>query len=255
MSFRFFVQKSVLVCLVFLLPSLCQAAFVEEQFSKLEKEIRKANDLKSLAEKIADWRDYKSWQDSIDEDLKLYIGISWLQQNHFKPATDFLLPIEPSRSHLDIWRYYQGVALIHLGKLNQASMVLADLETRHADDEDFLYLKSILQSERNQLTDAITTLDHLLKKSKKQGKAYLQRGLLHMLAFSHEKAIKDFKKAGRYLSKEDKQSRQQAMFQLGLIYLRVKLDQDKASKYFNEGIKLDPDSEMVVQLRQVLQQR
>jgi len=226
--------------------------FISQQFDRLESIVREKHEIEFIAKKLSQLRNYEEWTEEIDENLKLYIAIKWLEQNYINQSIKLLNQISSQENFQDLLMYYRSIALIHLGFAHKASGHLVNLEKKYPSDKDILYLKSIYLSDIGDLTGSIEILNKLIKKDKKNGKFYLQRGVMNLLVFSNDPALKDFKKAIKYLPKHYIYKRQQALLQAGLIYLRFKGDKDKAKAYLKRGIDVDPDSVLVKQVKQAM---
>lgn len=229
-----------------------QQDFVSTQRQILEAEVRGRVDLQQLAKDISDLKGYEVWPEDKDADRLLYIAIQWMDQHHYNSSAALLNRINPKLTNGDLWRYYQSLALIQKGKFIPVAGYVAALEQNYPKDPEVLYLKSTFLAESNDLVGALEVMNRLIKKNKKMGKAYLQRGIFNMLAFSNDQAIEDFRKAIKYLPEDQKLNRQQAYLQIGLIYWKIKMNQEKAKKFLSKGVDIDPNSELVRQVQQAL---
>lgn len=250
-----FSKKNLIFILLFCVcyPGAVSAkSYFVEQFKLLEKEVRRQWDLPFLAKKLSEVGTFEQWPQNMDHNLRLYIAIQWLDQNHVKPALHLMSDVEPESKHEDLLKYYRAAAQIYLGQVKQAGLLLSHLEKEHSRDADFLYLKSVYLAETNDLAGAIALMDATIRQESRKGKFYLQRGIYRMLAFSHDDAVKDFLKAVRYLPKGEVDKRQQAYLQVGLIFLKIKGDQKKGLEYIRKGTSLAPASDLMRQVNQVL---
>lgn len=145
----------------------------------------------------------------------------------------------------DLSIFHEATELIQQGRLEEARPLLLNLNEKYPEDSEFLFLKSGFLARKEDYKGAIDALTRILEKQTRQGKAYLQRGFLYLIAFSYDLALDDFKKAAKYLDKKETAFRQIAFLEAGLILLKINFNQDQAKKYINKGVALDPDSAIV----------
>lgn len=243
----------VILCLFVSLPAVAgRRGLVAVRLPELEASVRETHDLKSIAQRLSELKNFEEWPADVDADLRLYIAIKWLEKHHTQAAYKLLQRIPAGDTDAALWRYFNAIALLELGFPQNATAYLAQLEQDYGRDPDVLYLKSIYLSETNNLKGAIEVLDKLIRQNRRNGKFYLQRGIFNLLVFDHDRAIKDLKKAVKYLPRQALYQRQQALLQTGLIYLKIKLNRKKGMDYIRRGIELDPASELVRQLNQAI---
>ncbi len=240
---------------LFISTSAHAAGFVKKQFDRLEGEVRADHKIEFIAKKLSELKTFQDWPKDLNNDLKLYIGVTWFNQRHIAEALDLLKSFKPSKKYHDLWAYYQAMLLMHKDSPDEASRYLAILEKKYKKNVDFLFLKSIYLSQKEDLISAIQVMDRIIKKDKKNGDAYLQRGFFYLLSLTNDLAMKDFTKAIKYLPKHEIYKRQQALFQNGLLYIHYKYDQKKGMTLIKQGVNLDPSSEMVKQVKQALRRK
>ncbi|MBU0505937.1 MAG: hypothetical protein ABII18_07970 [bacterium] len=242
-----------LLLFVLLLPELVLASgFAVNSYQALEKQIRKEHSLDSVAKKMSDLQNYQDWPSEVSTDFKLYVGINWFNQHHLAESMNLLAVLKPEKKYYDLWAYYQAMIKLFVTQPEQARPYVVYLSKSYQGDVDYLFLESVLRSQTNDLIGAIKIMDQIIKKSKRNGHAYLQRGYFHMLAYSHNLAMKDFDKAIKYLPKNEINRRQQALLQSGVLYIRYKFQQKKGMAMIQEGTALNPSSELVKQVNEAL---
>ena len=240
---------------MFSFPALAaQTGFAQKKFDELEKKIRKEFELEFIAKKLTELRTFSQWPDDITSDLKVYIAVSWHKQKYNKQASELLLETFPSKEFQDLWSYEQALLLSETGKSAKATNLVSELQKKYPDDVDFLFLKSVYLAGNNKLIEAVETISKVIKRDKKNGKYYLQRALYYIMAISHDLAIKDLHKSIKYLDDNKIEQRQLAMLQLGLIYLRSKFEEKKGKEWILKGVELNPNSQLVTQVKQTLAQ-
>lgn len=227
--------------------------FSHLEFESLENELREKHGIENLAKDLADLRDYEFWPEDKDPKLKLYIALSWLNDGHVEAARDVLvtLDVDDSLSNLLNFALAKSHILAHTPEL--AVDAIAELETKFPQDVGIKKLKASYLVEQGDLTSAIEVMNELLNQYKQDGDAYLQRGSYHVMAFSTDMALVDFHKAAKKLPKYELTKLQQTYLQIGVIYYKVKLDQKKAAEYLKKGVAINPESDLVRQVRQVIQ--
>lgn len=227
--------------------------FSEVEFDKLEAELRETHGIENLARDLADLREYEFWPEDKDPKLKLYIAMSWLNDGHIEAARDLLVSLDVDESVRNLWNFALAKAhiLAHAPELALDSVV--ELEKQFPQDVGIKKLKASYLVEKGDLTSAIEVMNELLDQHKQDGDAYLQRGSYHVMAFSTDMALVDFNKATKKLPKYELTKLQQAYLQMGIIYYKVKLDQKKAAEYLKKGVAINPESDLVRQVRQVIQ--
>ncbi len=249
------VLKKILVVFLFLLTRVAVVhaqGFVTQDFTKLETEIRTQYTLEDIAQKLTEVDKQDSWPESLTPAYRLYIAINWLNQNQSLAAANLLQKIVVDPSWDDLRKYHLAMALMNLSRYREASLQVNDLAGRYASDPDAMYLTGLYLTATGDLENALVIMDKLVKISPNNGRAYLQRGILRMVSLSHDLAVEDFKKAANNLPKTDTYHRQQAYLQAGVVYFKFLNDHKKADKFFKLGINIDPDSDLVTQLKDVL---
>lgn len=247
--------KIVFLLIIFFTPSLQAKSlqgFMTRDLLKLENKVRADFSLSFIAKKISEVKEFSQWPEDLDPHLKLYVAVQWFDQGFTAEASQVLAQTVSPNDYRDLSDYYNAMALLHLNRAGEAAAFMERLSGRFGDDSDFLFLKSIYQSQTNDLPGAIATIDQVIERDKDNGKAYLQRALYHLMAISHDLAIKDLKRSLAHLSKHDSDRRQHAMLQLGLLYLNYSFDEKKAERWISRGIALNPHSVYVQQVRQSL---
>ncbi|MBF0106017.1 MAG: hypothetical protein HQM16_11900 [Deltaproteobacteria bacterium] len=229
-----------------------KTGFVSDQLKQLEQEVRAEQSIEFIAKCLSD-TDFANWTEEVSHRTKLYVAIMWIDQKNYQAAAGLLDTLDPLGEYSDLWMYFRATLLVYMGYGKESLPVITRLEGRFPSDVDVLYLKSLYLAETGDLTETLKLLGAILKKNKKDGKIYLQRGAVHMLAFDYDPAINDFKMALKYLSKDDIYARQQTSLQIGLICWKIKMQQAEGRRYLEQGMALDPDSEMVRQVRQSLE--
>lgn len=237
-------------CLMSFSAFAAKKGFVESKQEKLTQQVHKKYKTAEILKKISELRSYDAWPQNMNPVLKLYVASKWIEQNHMKEAYDVLHSIDPGQVDLDLWQFYRATTLLNLGRLNEFKSLYWALSKKYPADVDLLFLKSSYQAHNRDYIGSTQTLTEVIEKTRRNGKAYLQRGLVYLLSLSHELAFEDLKKAARYLDKENVYYRQMAYLQMGLIQLKYYQDNEKAEKIFEKGIKLSPDSILVKELKQ-----
>lgn len=255
-----FSAQSFLLIFILLFSSVSGVAyakkattFVFDGVKTLEARVRQKHGIEQLAKDIADLRGFESWSSDKDPDLKLYVAIDWLNGSNLAEAKSLLLNIDRDQTDSDLWDYHMAKAFLLLHEPSRSLELIARLEEKHARDLDLLKLKASYLAEKGDLPGAIELMNAVLSDQKKDGDAYLQRGAYHVMAFSTDMAIEDFKLALKKLPKHEIYKLQQSYLQLGVIYYKVKLDKKQAGEYLKKGVELDPNSELVRQVTQVIQ--
>lgn len=226
---------------------------IKKQLNALETHVRQTHDLKFIAQCLSQTKTFEEWPKNFDPKLKLYVAIKWFEQKNFKESAELLDSIDPFGDYSELWMYYRATILIHLGYVSESLPLIAKLEAAHPKNKEVLYLKSLYLTQSGDLTGALELMGKIIKKNKKDGAMYLQRGAMQMLAFSYDLAIKDYKKALKYLPQNEIAARQQALLQLGLIYFKIKFDEKMGKEFLKKGVELDPNSAMVEQTKKALQ--
>ncbi|HLD44055.1 MAG TPA: hypothetical protein VJC18_01365, partial [bacterium] len=243
----------LLLLLLSLWPAQAFAeTFVKKQFNTLEQEVRSQGTLQEIAKTLSELNHFYEWPKEMSQQLRLYTGIVWFNQNHLTEATTVILATQPDEKYHDLWVYYQAMICLVADHVAKAKPHIEELEKKHGRDVDFLLLKSIYMAQSDNVIGAISIMDNVIRKQKQNGDAYLQRGFFHMMALSHDLAIRDFAKAAKYQPATEIVKKQQALFQNGLLYIRYKFNEAKGMELIKEGVALDPSSEMVKQMKEAL---
>lgn len=235
--------------LFFSAPSLAKSSAIQAQKAQLESAIQKKYEPKQMAKFLSDFdADTSEYEDS----LRLYVASKWFDQKFVSASAKLLQSLSSSKEYTDLYLYLKAVTALNLKKSSQAEVLLEKLLTRNPDDPEALFLKSVYLADVGHLKPAIQTLTNLLKKDRRNGEYYLQRGVYRLVALNNDDALEDLKKAAKYLPKDDVSKRQQALLQVGVIYFKHKFNKTKGQKYIQKGIDLDPNSELVRQLQKTL---
>lgn len=242
----------IFICIFFSVLSSANASYFEDARTQLGHRVFKQHSVEEIAKKISEIRDYHNWPTDMDPEFKLYVALQWIDKNNMREATELLNGLPVAEVDEDLLKYYRCISLINLKLTRRVVDDLRELEMKHPEDMDVLYLKSLFYAENNQLNEAITTLENLLRKDSRNGKAYLQLGVYHLVAVANDQALKDFERAMKHLPITDVYHRQQATLQAGVLYLRFKFNEKKGNKLIRKGIAMDPNSDLVGQLDQVL---
>lgn len=232
------------------LPALAAKGFVAPAFKKLEDTVRDKHGVNEVLERLAQMRTFRDWPPELNPELKLYVAIEWLKERHTREAFELISTLNDTDVDGDLLRFYLGTALIELGYAEPFVPIAEHFEKKMPEDPDYLFLKSSALALERKYPEAIQTITKAIQKSGNSGKAYLQRGMLYLYALSHELAYKDLKKAIGKLPRDEVYYRQMAYLQAGLIELKYYGDPKRAKKIFQMGIKLDPGSTLVMELKQ-----
>jgi tetratricopeptide (TPR) repeat protein len=246
---RFALIKNIFLILLLVMSLMPEAraahlGFATRAVQSLENQVYRQFKKDVLIEYITAVDGFTTWATQVPDTLKLYVAIQWAEQGLLPQAVQMLDLTDP-KVNPDIWSFYRATLLLQLGYVAQAEPLVHQLEVAHAHDADYLFLKSSLYTQKQDYTAAIGVLGQILKRSPRFGKAYLQRGLLYLLSMSYDLALKDLQHAVKFLPSRDIKYRQMACLQIGLIHLKVNLNESEAQKYIRKGVKLDPDSPMV----------
>lgn len=232
------------------LTSVAAEGFVKPAFKKLEDTVRNKHGVNEILERLSQMRSFREWPTELNPELKLYVAIEWLKQRHTREAFELLSTLSDTDVDGNLLRFYLGTTLVELGYSELFVPIAQYFENKMPEDPDYLFLKSSGLALERKYPEAIQALTTVIKQSGKSGKAYLQRGILYLYALSHEFAYKDLKKAIKTLPHDEVYYRQMAYLQAGLIELKFYGDAKRAKKIFQMGIKLDPGSTLVTELKQ-----
>lgn len=240
-------------CLFSLSANAAKLGFVSDYLQDVQKMVQKKYGEAVLLQRVSDLRSYKDWPADLDHRLKLLVAVKWMEQGYLGEASAVLDQIDSVTVPPDVITYYR--ASIHLAQnsITEAEPLLTDLSARYSDDQDFLFLKSSFFALQQNFAAAINALTETLKKRKHFGRAYLQRGLLYLLALSHEQAIEDLELAAKYLPEDDVKHKQIAYLQIALIHIKVNFNQTKAKPFIEKALDLDPNSKIVKQFYEQIQ--
>lgn len=221
------------------------ASFVRSQFQDLEIRVHKKFDVSLIAQRLAMVKEPVAWGSQVDGDLSVYVAIKWIEQDHILQGFNLLEGLDRTQLDSDLVTYYRAFSLLNLNKPDLAVPMIHQLEGTYQDDVDVLILKTTYMVYSNQLIEAIELANQFISKHPSEGYAYFQRGYLNLLALSQAIALDDFRKAAKFLPKKDLRKRQQALFQMSMIYLKYNFDSKKAALYYKKGVALDPNSDLV----------
>lgn len=227
-------------------------SFVDQESYLLEQSIKQKYSIEELAQYQSQVFDLSKNISLSDDDLKLYVAGVWINQRYLPEALQLLKSIESPDSHEDLIQYYLAMTMLETNQMNQAVPIVNNLLIKYPNDADMMFLKSHVLAQGQNLRGAIETLDINIKLRQKKGKTYLQRGLLYLITFDYDSAVRDLREALRNLDDKEIYYRQMAHFQLGLIYLKYYNKESKAKTQFFLGKKLDPTSRLAQQLDQNL---
>lgn len=228
-------------------------SFGDQQFYVLQKSVESRFSIEELAQIQSQVLDVPKVTQSADDELKLYVASVWIKQRYLIEANELLLSVGHKTQFEDLLQYYQALVMLEIGQSQQALPLVAALLQKYPNDADMMFLKSHVLAMNQNYMAAIEALNTNLSLRQKKGKTYLQRGLLDIVIFDYNTAVKDLREALRNLDAKETYYRQMAHFQLGLIYLKYFNKKDKASREFLLGKKLDPTSLLARQLEQNLQ--
>lgn len=230
-------------------PVFAKGSIIDVQKSDLQKSMQEIHSPKELAGYLAALEaDFSNY----DNQLRLYLASKWFDQRFVKSSQTIMQMIDAPKKYADLWMYMKVVLALNEKKSQQAEVYLEKLLNRHPQDLNILFLKSVYLADVGHLKPAIDTLTTLLKKDRRNGEYYLQRGVYRLVALNNDDALEDFRKAAKYLPKHEISKRQQALLQMGVIYYRHKFNKVKGQKYIQKGVDLDPNSELVRQLQKTL---
>lgn len=218
--------------------------FVAKAGQQLEHEVYRGFEKDTLLDYLSSTENMASWAKKAPDQLKLFIVTRWTQQGLLREALA-LQDMTSPKAYPDLWAFYRTTLLTQLGQPGDAKPFLLKLVKKYPGDLDVLFLKSLWHAETQDYPAAISVLDTVIKKSSRFGKAYLQRGLLYLVAMSYDLALKDLARAVKHLPKAEKNYRQMALLQISLIHLKVRLNEAEAKKYIERAVKIDPDSPML----------
>lgn len=221
-----------------------QQGFAERGAMSLEKEVFKQFNKDELIERVSAVTRFAEWGKRAPDSFKLYVVVQWTQQGYLKEALE-LLDLTDPKFRPELWSYYRATLLTQLGQLSAAEPFLQKLKKKFGSDVDFLFLQSGWFAQSQNFTAAIEVLGRVLKRSPRHGRAFLQRGLMYLMAMSYDLALEDLKRATKFLPKSEIHYRQMAHLQMGLVYLKVHLNEIEARRCIERGVKLDPDSALV----------
>ncbi len=228
-------------------------SFGDQQFYDLKTSVATRFSIEDLAQIQSQVLDVEKTAQSPDEELKLYVASVWINQRYLKEASELLATVSDQTRFDDLLQYYQAMLMVELGRTPEALPLINTLLQKYPNDADMMFLKSHVLAGAQNYIAAIEVLNTNLNFRKKKGKTYLQRGLLNIVIFDYNSAVKDLREALRNLDKKEVYYRQMAHFQLGLIYLKYFDKKEQAKTQFLLGKKLDPTSLLVRQLDQNLQ--
>jgi tetratricopeptide (TPR) repeat protein len=231
-------------------PGFSADSSVETAWLQLEAEVRKNHPVAEILEKSAELRSFQNWPETTDPALRFYIAVQWLNQRHFGEAYALFDALKTSPIDAKLRRFYAATAALEIGRTEEFQTILAEMERDDPKDPNFLFLKSSELAQRQNFIGATRILDHLIDRDSRNGKYYLQRGILYVYSLSHALALEDFKKAIKTLPREDIPRRQMAYLQAGLIHLKFFGEPKKARPFFKKGVALDPNSELVREVAQ-----
>lgn len=245
---------SKILLVVLLLPMLAHAKtaahFVQTSTDKLENQIRSKYDIKDVLEKISQLRSYESWPADMDPNFKFYIAIEWSETHHITESFALLTSLKDATIDRDLWQFYLASTLFELGQTQTAASIVDEIAKKMPGDADVMFLQSTYLAQLQKYDAAAKILTEVLRSSPDNGKAYLQRALVYIYSLSNDMALKDLKKAIQLLPEKDLYHRQMAYLQAGLIEFKYHQNTKKAEKFFNSGIRIDPNSELVMNLKQ-----
>jgi len=224
--------------------------FVKPAFKKLEDTVRDKHGVNEILERLSQMRSFREWPTELNPELKLYVAIEWLKKRHTREGFELLSTLSDADVDGDLLRFYLGTALVELGYSEAFVPIAQYFDNKMPKDPDYLFLKSSGLALERKYPEAIQALTTVIQQSGKSGKAYLQRGILYLYALSHELAYKDLKKAIKSFPRDEVYYRQMAYLQAGLIELKFYGDAKRAKKIFQMGIKIDPNSTLVTELKQ-----
>lgn len=231
-------------------PGFAADSPVETAWQQLELEVRKNHPIAEILEKSAQLRSFKDWSETTDPAFRFYIAVQWLNQRHFGEAYALFDALKTAPVDAKLRRYYAATASLEIGRTEEFRTLLAEMERDDPKDPDFLFLKSAELAQNQNFIGATQILTHLIDRDSRNGKYYLQRGILYVYSLSQTLALEDFKKAIKTLPREDLHRRQMAYLQAGLIQLKYFNAPKKARPLFKKGVALNPDSELVREISQ-----
>lgn len=227
--------------------------FLKQNFENLEKEVQESVETKILLKKLSEIKSYKKWINTTKDNTKLYIAIKWFKENFHPEAYQLLQSISAKNiKYTQLFSYYYASLSVEYGNIQIIGPHIKILQLKHPKSYEVLFLRSSYLANKNDLIGAIRDLNSVIKENKKMGKAYLQRGFIYTLSLNYKKALKDFEKATKYLDEDELHMLQMAYFQSGLIQLKQYHNNETANTLFKKGIALNPDSRLVVDLKNKL---
>lgn len=238
---------AVLTLVVSVLPLDVRAArigFAARAVQALENQVYRQFNRDVLIDHITAVETFKTWATQVPDTLKLYVVVQWTEQGLLQQAVQMLDLTDP-KVNPDLWSFYRATLFLQLGSVTEAEPFVRKLEESHSRDVDYLFLKSSLYAQKQDYTTAIEILGQILRRSPRFGKAHLQRGLLYLLSMSYDLALEDLQRATKFLPARENKYRQMAFLQIGLIHMKVNLNETEAQKYIKKGVKIDPDSILV----------
>lgn len=275
-------SSMIFLCLVVFVCPATATTTSKSPFDAAEAALEKkvlADSPDALLEKVAQIKTVNLWLplESLSDEQKLYIAIQWLKKRRFAEATLLLEDIhfddppesatseamgtdtdgmdagaEKSDATTALWRFYYATALIELGRVADAKYQIAELNKSYKGEWEVELLKANWLAQRGDFAGAIAVMDGIVSAKRKEGRAYFHRAMLRLLAQAYDKAYADFMQASKLLTKSHPDLCQQALFQAGLIRLRIHNDRQGAEILFKKGMVLDPDSPLVEDLKGVV---
>lgn len=227
-------------------------SFGDQQFYDLQKSVKSRFSIEDLAQIQSQVLDVAKTAQSSDDELKLYVASVWINQRYLPEAGELLATVNSQMHFADLLQYYKAMVMLETGHSQEALPLVNTLLQKYPNDADMMFLKSHVLAQAQNYMAAIEALNTNLSLRQKKGKTYLQRGLLYIVIFDYNAAVKDLREALRNLDKKEIYYRQMAHFQLGLVYLKYFNKKDEANTQFLLGKKLDPTSLLVTQLDQNL---
>ena len=227
-------------------------SFGDQLFYSLEQSVEARYSIEELAQIKSQVLDVTQTLQVSDTELKLYLASVWTNQGYLAEANEVLTSIEDAGPYNELLNYYKCMVLMEIGQGQAAAPLLEELLQKYPNDADIQFLKSHILAQAQNYLAAIEALKTNLNLRQKKGKTYLQLGLLYIVIFDYNAAVRSLREALRNLDKKEIYYRQMAHFQLGLVYLKYFNKKSQANQEFLLGQKLDPTSLLVRQLDQNL---
>ena len=250
MALRF---SLVLIVLILAQPALAssdQESGFAHMIAHVEASVERDFDAKAQAEMVAKVNAIDDIAKQNNESLSLFVVGNWLQNQLYDPALQLIEKTRVPAKLQDLKKFYLASILMEKGDLDQARPLVVDLAKKHPKDPDTVFLRSSFLAHSQDYMAAIQVLGENLEDDRMKGRTYLQRGLLHILVYNYDEAIKDLRRSLRSLEKDQIASRQMAYYQIGLLHFHNTQNLKKAKKYFKKGKVLDPHSRLTRELQQ-----